>query len=343
MKTIIFFCLIAIASARPGEQLNVEDVDVSWVAGSCLVEHWKDELDLKTNMENINACLDCWRKVGDPMTEDGLKKAKACVESQLPWEFQACADEVNSVELDNPEAVGPVLECFKNFRHEAGANYCLEKVEESEDPIDTLTDGSVCMLEFSKNVTMFQQYTRSSGSDRTGKKIKPGKESGEGKLLKQYVMGTLMPKAHCEVANIDDLDRQDACTKCFDDSIKADPVDVMKEIVACSDKYLLPAYQTCHDEFVSSLSGSGINNNSIVKCYIRTVLRYVVSTCNSDTDIEVNPESLLTTLDCGKDFIEDWIRENASDEFADEIIKKLEEDEENEYEEDEDEEDEENN
>ena len=24
MKTIIFFCLIAIASARPGEQLNVE-------------------------------------------------------------------------------------------------------------------------------------------------------------------------------------------------------------------------------------------------------------------------------------------------------------------------------
>ena len=32
-------------------------------------------------------------------------------------------------------------------------------------------------------------------------------ESGEGKLLKQYVMGTLMPKAHCEVANIDDLDR----------------------------------------------------------------------------------------------------------------------------------------
>ena len=27
-------------------------------------------------------------QVGDPMTEDGLKKAKACVESQLPWEFQ---------------------------------------------------------------------------------------------------------------------------------------------------------------------------------------------------------------------------------------------------------------
>ena len=45
--------------------------------------------------------------------------------------------------------------------------------------------------------------------------------------------------------------------------------------------------------------------------YPRLYSRYVVSTCNSDTDIEVNPESLLTTLDCGKDFIEDWIRENA--------------------------------
>ena len=37
--------------------------DVSWVAGSCLVEHWKEELDVNTNMENVNDCLDCFRKV----------------------------------------------------------------------------------------------------------------------------------------------------------------------------------------------------------------------------------------------------------------------------------------
>jgi hypothetical protein len=320
MRTIFSLCIIALASARPGQQDKGEDV--SWVAGSCLVEHWDEELDVKTNMENVNSCLDCWRQVGDPETEEDLAKAKVCTQTQLPMTFQACTTEIDAVNLSDEQTVLPVLKCFKEFQIGAGAEHCLGKIPQSADPIDTLTDGSMCMIEFKKNVTMFERYV--SGGNRKGKKINMGSEKrSERKELNEYVMGTLLPNAHCQAANTNDPARQTACKQCFVDAVLVNPEDVMKEIISCSQNYLLPDYQICHDLLVSSVPDFKANKREVMKCYIRTLLRHVVSECNPEPVTDVNPATLLKTMGCGKSYIMEWIQANASEKFASKMLKKL--------------------
>ena len=55
--------------------------------------------------EQIQACRQCFKDVGDLMSEEGLNKAKECAATYLPLEVQACTTEIQELNSGDKETL----------------------------------------------------------------------------------------------------------------------------------------------------------------------------------------------------------------------------------------------
>merc|ERR1712198_404609 len=311
------FLFGAVAWARPGPK---DKDDYMFLISSCLTEQWDEEVAMDVNMKNTMDCLGCFEKIPDVMTETGLADAKACVRDYLPEENQACSTQLNGLVAGQEDTGEPVVDCFEEWVANAAAEYCIDRSTSTE-PIDVLTDGSMCMLEGLKNVTMFAHYVHDMENSRSGKKIRGNKMKGKrGNPMKKYVMHELLPLAMCQAANNGDDARIGECKQCFATVTKENHETKAKE---CSKDFLMPYFQDCEGMMDSmTKSSTKEEKKQLKKCLGRGVIKSIVETCNPGTPV-ANPTSLLETMECGHEFTIDWVEKNARPEFAKRIVQFL--------------------
>ena len=136
--------------------------------------------------------------------------------------------------------------------------------------------------------------------------------------------------AHCETANDNDerfvilglspddtclpvtcyLASSAECQKCFKKAVKNNrrqsKADMKAAMVDCSEKHLSPLYNKCTDMMKSEASDKG----ATFKCYQRVLLSNLVSGCSQGIS-EATTESLDTVMECGKEQVMDFVKENA--------------------------------
>jgi len=260
--------------------------------------------------ETIQACRKCFKEVGkNPLSEEGLPKAKKCTEQFLPKENEACASLIAELTPNDMEKGGEVIDCFDDTLEAANYERCIGESKSTE-LNEILTDGAMCVLEswkfghdYVKNVTM---KTR-PGQGRFQRRR--GRGNGRGKGKKGAFMKMLMI-AHCETANEDEQSSAD-CQKCFNKAVKKNrrqtKEDMKAAIVDCSEKHLSPLYSKCTDMMRSTSSDKG----ETFKCYQRVLLADLVSDCSEGIS-EATSESLDTVIECGKQEVMTFVKDNAS-------------------------------
>merc|ERR1712002_892 len=333
MKFLIISCFVAASLARPSgpDHQKEEEHGDKFVVRACLTENWKEDADFKQNMDNVMTCIKCFTKIEDYESQSGVDSAKACVSQHLPWEQEACQSELDALTADNEESGEAVIECMEDWQYMALSEWCLGRSESTES-LEKLTDGTMCILESIKNVTLFSNYVNHMDGRRQPKKFKKLQNGGGRKNnpLKNYVMHKLLPAATCEAANMDDQARLDECKQCFESVTKENH---KTKVYECTSDFLMPYYQEC-EESMNSLNenSSKEEKKDVKKCFFRGVIKSVVMRVSPDT--EATPENLLETFEEGHDFVIDWVQNNARPEFAKKIIKFLDDDDEDEFEDD---------
>ena len=119
---------------------------------SCITEQ------LRSGLDNVKLCIKCFEAVGDPLSQDGLDKAKNCTDTWLPRASEECQLELNSTIPQDVESSGDVLACLTDVRFLIAAEECLDEVSDVEDVIEKLTDGILCLQENKNNLTNIIQY-----------------------------------------------------------------------------------------------------------------------------------------------------------------------------------------
>jgi len=260
--------------------------------------------------ENIEACRECFKNVGkNPLSEEGLPKAKECTQQYLPKENEACASLIAELTPNDMEKGGEVIECFDETLEAANYERCIEKSTSTE-VNEVLTDGAMCVLQswkfghdYVKNITKQARPGRGRFQDRRGR------GRGKGKGQKGAFMKMLMV-AHCETANDND-ESSDECQKCFKKAVKnkrrQSKADIKAAMADCSETHLAPMYNKCTTMLKNEASGKG----DTFKCYQRVLLSNLVSECSQGIS-EATTDSLDTVMDCGKEQVMDFVKENAS-------------------------------
>merc|ERR1712051_1095586 len=274
--------------------------------------------------EKIKACRECFKKVGkNPFSEQGLPKAKECTKQFLKIEAEACASLISELSPGDMETGAEVIDCFDQTLETANYERCLGESTSSE-LNEVLTDGVSCVLEswkygheYVKNVTSQTRPGRGRFQRRRGRGN--GKGKGKGKGMKKAFMKMMMI-ANCETANPDNEQGSTDCQQCFNDAVpkrgnKQSKAEIMSAIADCSEQHLSPLYDKCTKMMKSESSDKG----ETFQCYQRVLLSDLVSGC-SDGISEPTADSLDVVMDCGKDQVGVFFRENASPK----MLKKLE-------------------
>jgi len=324
MKLLLSICLFGLVYGRPEIQPNINDFphDYDFLVSSCLFENWELSLGTEENMNNVFACVGCFDQIEDIMTEEGLPKALNCAQQFLPLEFEACAEQLSNVKAGDEESGEAVSECFEEWVYGAAAEYC-NSISDSPQPIDKLTDGSMCMMEGFKNTTMFIGYVHSldTKDNRAGRRIrKLQKKAKEGNPVKRYAMKKLLPLAACQSANQDDQTRIEDCNQCFS---KVNKENHKTEGLKCTNDYLVPYFQDCVEMMDPSSQNNPGQKKDIKKCFGRGIVKHIVKACNPGDSVDANPDTLMATMECGHEFVVNWVDENARPEFAKQIIQFL--------------------
>jgi len=324
MKLLIIVCLVAASQARPsGSEEEKDKHGDRFIIRACLSENWKEGRELKENMEDVMGCIKCFTEIEDYESQAGIDTAKACVSQHLPWEQEACQNELDALTLSNEESGEAVIECMEEWQYGALAEWCLTKTEATE-AVEQLTDGTMCILESIKNVTQFSFYVHHmNDGNRRPKKFKKLQNGGGKDRLKNYVMKKLLPVAACDAANMDDQARLDECKQCFESVTRENH---KTKALECSNNFLMPYYQDC-EESMNSLNenSSKEEKKAVKKCYIRGVVKSVVMRVNPD-GAEATPVKLLETFEEGHEYVMEWVEKNARPEFAKRIIQFLDDD-----------------
>jgi len=257
--------------------------------------------------DTIKACRECFKGVGNPLSEEGLPKAKECTRQFLPKENEACASLIAELTPNDMEKGGEVIECFDETLEAANYQRCIEESSATE-VNEVLTDGAMCVLkswkfghDYVKNVTRQARPARGRFQRRRGR--------GRGKGKKGAFMKMLMV-AHCETANDNDESSAD-CQKCFKTAVKntrrQSKADMKAAMADCSEKHLAPLYDSCTTMMRSEAADKG----ETFKCYQRVLLGNLVSQCSEGIS-EATTDSLDTVMDCGKEQVMEFVKENAS-------------------------------
>jgi hypothetical protein len=306
----VLFGLVAVCSCHEDD----------WVIRSCGIEVWDDKLDTMANIFKIGDCVACFKQAKRPMTEEGLEIAKMCTAKNLPVEQAACSEQIDALTLETfAESAETVQQCFKLTLKKMVASYCLSHTS-SEDVIEGLTDGTICVMSMHKNITDWVHFVHQvSGIVED----EPEAPSSDIDLL-QYMRYKLFPKFYCQAAlKGQDEEALSSCFQCFEaavDDNTEDQLAQLKDIIQCSENHLLPYYEDCHGGLVDLTPE--VDDTPVHQCYERGVYRHVTTKCTPKA-VSVNTNGLVNNIECSIAVFKSMIEENADPEIASIIIKEV--------------------
>merc|ERR1712227_173231 len=253
----------------------------------------------KSGEEQIKACRDCFKEVGDPFSEEGLPKARECATSYLPLEDQACSALVEQLTPGD------------------------------EDKAEELIDGAMCVLESWKySMEYVKNNTKKAGGRFRGRPGgRRGGRGGRGGGKKKMMM-KMLSVAHCQNANSDDQTKQEECETCFSSAARsgfrrprarsdAGAKELVKAaMLNCSQQYLSPKYDNC----TAAMADNNADKGQVFGCYIRVLVGDIVAECSTDIS-EATADTLDEVMDCGKETVGEFVKENASPKMMEKIAK----------------------
>jgi len=313
---LVLVSVAAVSARRPSQNRRPKEDHGTIIR--CMAENYKE------GEETIQACRECFKKVGkNPLSEQGLPKAKECTKQFLKIENEACASLISELTPGDMEKGAEVIDCFDETLETANYERCLGESKSSQ-LNDVLTDGVTCVLEswkygheYVKNVTRQTRPGRGRFQRRRGR----GNGKGKGKGMKKAFMKMMMI-ANCETANPDNDQGSSDCQQCFTDAVpkrgkRQSKAEVMSAMADCSEQHLAPLYNKCTEMMRSETSDKG----ETFQCYQRVLLSNLVSGCSVAQGIsEPTTDSLDAIMGCGKEQVGEFFRENASPK----MLKKLE-------------------
>merc|ERR1712119_96972 len=167
---VLLLAGLVVAMPRKGNRPNKPKQDDPGMIIRCMAENWNG------GESQIKACRKCFRQVGNPLSEKGLPKAKACTSQYLPIEDNACATQIAALIVGDEQKGEDVIKCFDESLEKANNDRCL-KESQSTDVVDKLTDGSLCVIDSWKyGMDYLKNVTRSEGGKGKGKKGGKGKK-----------------------------------------------------------------------------------------------------------------------------------------------------------------------
>jgi len=322
MKLLVVLLLVAVVAAMPRKSKKPnrpkqEREDPGTII-RCMAENWKN------GEPQIKACRDCFKAVGNPLSEEGLPKAKACVSQFLPMENEACATQIADLGVGEEEKGGAVIECFDETLEKENNDRCI-KESKSTEVVGKLTDGSMCVMASHKYAFAYiKNVTKSNGGRGKGKGPRRGKGKGKkGKKMKGQMMKMLM-KAHCGLASEGDDSKNTDCQNCFNAAVKlgkGKKQEMLSAITTCSEQHLTPKYDQC----TNMLKDTTAEKKDTLQCYVRVLVNDLVVKCSAGVT-EATADTLDSVMECGKEASVEWIKNNASPEVAEKIGNFLEDD-----------------
>jgi len=313
---------------RPNKPIDQEDPGTII---RCMAENWEK------GEEQIKACRDCFKAVGNPLSAEGLPKAKACVSQFLQKENEACATQIADLGVGEEEKGEAVIECFDDTLEAANNERCIGE-SQSTDIAGKLTDASMCVMASHKYAFAYiKNVTKEEEGRGKGKGSRRGK-GREGKKMKGKMMEMLM-KAHCSLASDEDAAKTSDCENCFNAAVKlgrqgkgkggrrggrgkrAASAEMISAITTCSEQHLSPKYDTC----TAMMKDNTSNKKDVHQCYMRVLVNALVTECSNGVS-EATADTLASVMECGKEATEEWLKKNASPEVAEMIGNFLEED-----------------
>merc|ERR1711981_1068940 len=290
MRGLTLLLLAGTALARPQDRLqaSMEDLEEERKAHPSLITNCIAE-NSNEGLDQVRECLKCFENSGDPLSEEGLPKAKACTEDFLPRVTTDCAEPLAALEPENEEMGSNALRCFADVTQIMAAEDCLEQAA-SEDMVETLTDGVICLKDKHKNVTM--QIN---------------------KLFEKEM------KRDFEIASNTE-EEEIACMECFEstkprESEELSKSDYVKSLATCSAEHLSPHYDECttmmEEMAVDPEKYSKTMGKGIFLCYLRVVTKNLVEQCSNEMELtDTTPENLLSVMQCGSYTVFEWMQKN---------------------------------
>lgn len=298
---------------------NIEDLEENRKAHPSLITNCISE-NSQEGLNQVRECLKCFENSGDPLSEEGLPKAKACTEDFLPRANNDCADSLAVLEPDNEELGVNALQCFAEVTQIMAAEECLAKGV-SENIVETLTDGVICLKEMHKNMTfqihkLFEKEIKKD-FEKFKKLMNKKKPRAPKKDPMREQMMSLISKRHCEIAS-STAEEESSCMECFESTKPSESQlpsksDYVKSLAGCSAEHLSPLYDECTDMMKEMAKDPENNSKTMGKgiflCYMRVVTRNLVEQCSSGMT-ETSPENLLSVMECGSYTVFEWIQKN---------------------------------
>jgi len=348
MRGLALLLLAGTAAARPQDRLQarMEDLEEERKAHPSIITNCIAE-NSNEGIEKVRECLKCFENSGDPLSEEGLPKAKACTEDFLPRVSTECAEPIGALEPENEEMGSNALRCFADVTQVMAAEKCLAQ-SASDDMVDTLTDGVICLKDMHKNVTfqIHKLFEKEIKKDfEKFKKLMEKKKPKKTKMPKEDPMReqmmSLISKRHCEIASNTE-EEEESCMECFEstqptESDQPSKSEYVKSLATCSAEHLSPQYDECttmmEEMAVDPEKNSKTMGKGIFLCYMRVVTKNLVEQCSNGMT-ETTPENLLNVMQCGSYTVFEWMQKNVRfpkiENFSQEDYS-LEEDEENFY------------
>lgn len=287
---------------------------------SCITEQ------LSSGLEEVKKCLHCFQAVGDPLSQTGLVKAKVCTDTWLPREAADCQAELSALSQDNMKASERVIACFDHVRHIMSAEDCLARSADTDDVIQSLTDGVLCLQNrqhslsaifdkiFEKQIKeefqRVQEYIKENN-------IRPPPPPKKDPLADQLT--ALVFKRHCIVASSSG-EEEAACNSCFESHLPGNlnslpsPEEHFRSLATCASTHLAPLYDSCTEllqEVIKDPRANGHLGHQVFLCFTRMVTQHQVEECAQEVK-EVSSEALLKVMGCGTHSVHTWVRDNVS-------------------------------
>merc|ERR1711970_1593194 len=122
MKLLVVLLVagLVVAMPRKGNRPNKPKQDDPGMIIRCMAEN------LNGGESQIKACRKCFRQVGNPLSEKGLPKAKACTSQYLPIEDKACATQIAALTVGDEQKGENVIKCFDESLEKANNDRFLE-------------------------------------------------------------------------------------------------------------------------------------------------------------------------------------------------------------------------
>jgi len=317
MISILMIQMIIMVGTTMGQETE-RHVHPSLVT-SCITEQ------LRSGLDNVKLCIKCFEAVGDPLSQDGLDKAKNCTDTWLPRASEECQLELNSTIPQDVESSGDVLACLTDVRFLIAAEECLDEVSDVKDVIEKLTDGILCLQENKNNLTniiqfIFQEEIKEE-FEQIHKFVEENPEASanevEGSFEEQML--ALVSQRHCNIAS-NTSEAEAACNQCFDAAAHPkgvpSPQEHVRTLAACSSKHLSPVYDSCSallTELANNDDHGGMIGRELFRCFSRVVDKEEVITCSSElednlTDADdIDPWTLLDMMVCAEEINNQWV------------------------------------